>query len=98
MNHAGGDLRSSNHYYDGEVYLCPPEQKPAGMQTTLGVVQLFLNGDTKSLSVKRPSDIAKHFGNTKVDSLCRQMGFSRAEHDVIYTQEALKHLHFSCNE
>ena len=103
MHITEGDLSRSKHYYDGEAFLCPPIQKPPGMQTTLGVVQISLDVDgtgagvVKSLAVEQPSDIVKYFGSAKVDSLCRQMGFSRADHDAIYTQEALRHsLGFNC--
>ena len=51
----------------------------AGMQTTLGLIQIFLNEETKSLAIKQPSDIKNYFGIAKLDSLCRQMGFSKGE-------------------
>ena len=72
------DIHSPRKYYDGEAYLCPPDQKPFGMQATIGLIQLYLHDEPRSVSAEQKSDLTKYFKRPVQDSLCRQMGFSMA--------------------
>ena len=95
------DLLPTKQYYDGETYLCPPTQKRPGLQTTLGLIQIHLRGESRSLAIKKPSDIADYFGRDLRDSMCRQMGFSRAVPGGVYTIAALNEIQYDfsdCNE
>lgn len=53
-----GDLYSNKEFYNGEVYMCAPRQKPPGMQTTLGVMQIYFSndpGESRSVAIKQAS-------------------------------------------
>lgn len=63
-------------------------------------MQIYNEKDQKSvaLGIDQPSDVAEYLDTSKLDSFCRQMGFTRADPDIIYTQEALETLfNFTCN-
>lgn len=73
--------------YDGEAYLCPPNEKPHGLQTILGLMQIVLirgsgseyyDKQTRSVSTNKHSDVPEHFQAAKRDSYCRQLGFTNA--------------------
>ena len=77
-------------YYDGQVYLLPPTNKPPGIQTSFGVILIKLKGKSKTIVAETASDTAKHFQSSRRDSFCRQMGFTEAATDSVYTIYALR--------
>ena len=77
-------------YYDGEVYLHPTTLKPHGMQTTFGIIEIQLENTAKSIALTKLSDVAMHFSAAKRDTLCKQMGFTGAVTDSVFTLSAAK--------
>ncbi len=90
--YTGGKLRKDKHdYYDGEAYLCPPREKPPGMQTTFGLIQIYFGAqrDSRSIAINKASDEMSEFQASRRDSFCRQLGFTRAVVDSVYTLSAM---------
>lgn len=82
--------------------MCAPKEKPHGMQTTLGVMQIKFSydpGEIRSVAIRQAADVADNFQAAKKDSFCRQLGFTRAVADAVYTVSALSGLYDfrSCN-
>lgn len=90
--HAVGQISSR---YDGEVFLFPPKEKHNGLQPSFGVIQINITKNIKALVAMNSLDVAKHFYKTRRDTLCRQMGYTEAVTDSVYTINALKDLNFS---
>lgn len=65
-----------------------PDEKIHGMQTTFGVLQLRLNNTAKTLTLNATTDM-QYFPNSRRDSFCLQMGFTKAA-DTVYTVQALQ--------
>ena len=88
----GGKLHPDfSTYHDGEMFLFPPDEKPHGMQTSIGAVQIKLwDDDIKSINILQPSDVVKHFSSIQRNALCQQMGFIGAVPDSVYSVSALK--------
>ncbi len=76
--------------YNGGIFLAAPIEKSHGVQTTFGIIRMRLHKQTRSITIKNSSDI-KHFQNSKRDSICKQMGFTRAVAASVYTVKALQH-------
>ena len=77
------------YYYEGEVFLAPPREKVHGMQTTLGVIQIKLYDEIRSITISDTNDI-KYFDASERDSICKQMGFTRAVTASVYTVHAIQ--------
>ena len=77
------------YYYEGEVFLAPPREKVHGMQITLGVIQIKLYNEIRSITISDTDDI-KYFDDSKRDSICKQMGFTRAVTASVYTVHAMQ--------
>ena len=87
---ADNPLHKSQVTYSGEVSLCPPDEKPPGMQASLGLTQISLvNGLVKSVGLK---NLSLSVG-AAMDSFCRQLGFSK--HRGYYLLSDVKKFHFS---
>lgn len=56
----GQKYGSHEDYYDGEVFLFPPKQKPPGMQTSMGIIEIQLDNTQKSIALRELSDVAMH--------------------------------------
>ncbi len=67
-----------------------PTVQPYGMQTTMGIIKIFLRGEARAISLITASDVATNFANSKRDSLCKQMGFTGAATDSVFTKTALR--------
>lgn len=85
---AAGELHPEGRkYYDGEVFLAPPRERVPGLQTTFGVIQIHLYNETKSITISRKDDV-EYFGTTTRDSICKQMGFTQAKTNSVFTVNA----------
>lgn len=65
------------------------------MQISFGLIQIYLaaannnTGQARSVAIRNSSDVANHFGVAKRDSFCRQLGFTRAARNSVYTLYAI---------
>lgn len=80
----GLDTTKKRDSYAGEAYLCSPDGFIPGMQTSVGLMQLYLHSEVKSVAMA--SDFLYAKPNAVIDSFCRQLGFS--EHDYYFIQSA----------
>lgn len=65
-----------------------PDEKIHGMQATFGVLHLRLHNTSRTITLDATADI-HYFPNSKRDSFCLQMGYTRAAESV-YTVQALQ--------
>ena len=80
--------------YDGEVFLSPPREKPYGLEASFGVIQININSEIRGITTVHAMDVIEFFGNSKRDTLCKQMGYTEAVTDSVYTISAFPDFHF----
>ncbi len=93
INLSSNSAITEEDYYDGDVYLCPPAEKPYGMQATLGIMEIYHKNLSRSMSITENSDVADYFHDTMRNSFCRHLGFPRAVEDSVYTLSALSEIY-----
>ena len=65
---------SGSEGYPGQVYLCPPEGfYSLNQSVSMGLVVLYFPDSWRTINLKTQSDTSD-----LLDSLCRQLGFTRA--------------------
>ena len=85
-----GERNLVDDIYSGGILLAGPEQKIHGLQTTFGIIRMRLEGDgTREITIKEAVDI-KYFQDSKRDSICKQLGFTKAVVDSAYTVQTLQ--------
>ena len=77
--------------YSGGIFLAGPEQK------IHGIIRMRLNDDTRGITIKEAVDI-KYFQDSKRDSMCKQMGFTKAVVDSVYTVQTLQNYTFDSKD
>ena len=65
------------------------------MQASFGVIQINVHDNIKALVATNSTDVRKYFYKTRRDTLCRQMGYTEAVVDSVYTVTALEDLNFT---
>ena len=68
------EVLAEPHGYIGQVYLCPPDSfYSLNRSVSMGLVMLYLHDAWRTINLKPQGHISD-----LMDSLCRQLGFSRA--------------------
>ena len=89
----GGELTPDD--YNGGIHLVKPDEQIYGMQTTFGVIEITMHDLDHPITIASVSG-SESFEDSKRDSICMQMGFTRAVTGSVFTVQALKeHYHFS---
>ena len=80
-------------HYQGEFFLCAPQQRPYGVQTVMGLTQLYLDKETKSISINSAQDVVDHFPQSTKDTMCRSMGFTHTFSESLHIISAAEKYH-----
>ena len=96
MSHVDPQLITDKPY-DGQVYLCPPDETERDSRNTsvsVGLIGIFLKGEWRGLN--QPvghTALRKNAG----DAICRQLGYTDAISTSIITSKAAKQFNFTFN-
>ena len=77
--------------YDGEVYLCPPNNFPSRYSVSTGLVRLSLHRQWRGINQNSP----KPLGSREADSICRQLGYTGAVPNSAVTAKATSNPYYS---
>ena len=80
--------------YEGQVYLCPPNNFPAGScSVSTGLVQVYLHKTWRGINQR---DTNYRLGTHEADSICRQLGYTSAIENSAVVVHATKQDYSHC--
>ena len=65
------------------------------MQTSFGVIQIRLDEEIHGITAERASDVDDYFYGARRDTVCKQMGYTEAITDSVYTKKAWDKFQFN---